>query len=77
MNTTTKTNEAAALIIAKFFTRPDIHQTTLLKDYMVWANDMIMANINEPLKQYYVSGVLTSLVETFKLGQRKDLLDKI
>ena len=30
MNQTTKCNEAAALIIAKFFTRPDIHQTTLL-----------------------------------------------
>jgi hypothetical protein len=44
---------------------------------MKWANDMILENINEPLKQYYVSGVLTSLVETFKLGQRKDLLDKI
>ncbi len=44
---------------------------------MIWANDMILSNINQPLKQYYVSGVLLSLVETFKLGQRKDLLDKI
>ena len=50
MDSTTKTSDSAALIIAKFFTRPDIHKTTLLKDYMVWANDMILVNINEPLK---------------------------
>ncbi len=62
MDSTTKISDSAALIIAKFFTRPDIHQTNLLKDYMIWANDMILSNINQPLKQYYVSGVLLSLV---------------
>eukprot|EP01017_Pseudomicrothorax_dubius_P020822 TRINITY_DN225_c0_g1_i1.p1 TRINITY_DN225_c0_g1~~TRINITY_DN225_c0_g1_i1.p1 ORF type:complete len:1315 (-),score=325.44 TRINITY_DN225_c0_g1_i1:153-4097(-) len=77
LNSTTITREAAALCLAKFFTRPDIQKTTALADYFNWAVSMISRFRTEHLHSFFVTGCYNSLVELFAIGQRQDLLPHI
>lgn len=77
INSPMKTRDAAAIVLSKFFSRPDIQKTDLLKNYLNWAAETIKRLEDDPFSSFFVTGIFSSLVEIFKVGQRNELLDKI
>ena len=66
LKSTTKNRDAAAVVLSKFFTRSDIQKTDLLKQYVLWGADTIQNLKTDPVQQFFVTGIYSSLVEIFK-----------
>lgn len=68
MKSSSKTRESSAIFLANYFSRPDIQKLNLLQDYLAWSLKTIEDIQEDPLKSFYVVGILSSLVEIFKIG---------
>lgn len=73
----TKIREAAALFISKLFTRPDIQQKGLLREYIKYSIDKLSQAKENPADNFLVCGIIYSLHQIFKRVQRKELLPLI
>jgi len=70
LGTMNKTQDAAALLAAKFLTRPEV-QKIYLADFFKWVSQCASpANKSEPIRL----GALKALAAIFKQGKRDDLL---
>lgn len=77
LRSTTKIREAAGVFLASFFSRPDIQKLNLLEDFLIWTSKTIENLKQDPLTAFFITGIFSSLVEIFKIGQRHELLNKI
>ncbi|XP_068671771.1 tubulin-specific chaperone D-like isoform X2 [Montipora foliosa] len=71
---TDKSRDAAALVISKFVTRPDVKKERLA-EYLDWSL-VNMENANEETMKgvLLLTGILTTLALLFKHGKREDLI---
>ena len=74
MDSATKTRDGASIMLAKLITRPDVvksGETSKFLEKLVSEFSEVKDDANNI---YFVTGVMQTLVETFKTGHRDDLL---
>lgn len=74
MDSATKTRDGAAIMLSKLITRPDVvksGETSRFLEKLVSEFSMVK---DDAKNIYFVTGVMQTLVETFKTGHRDDLL---
>ena len=76
LKSSSRMREAAAILLSKFFTRPDIQKLNLLSDFLLWAQKTLAQIKSNPLESFFVTGIMSALVEIFKIGQREELLSQ-
>lgn len=77
LHSLTKMREAAALFLAKLFTRPDIQRQGVLPLYVDFVLTRLQKVGSDPRDNFFICGLYESLCDIFKLVQRSELLPLI
>jgi hypothetical protein len=77
LNSSSKTREASSVFLANFFARPDIQKMQIMKIYIQWSAETILKLKNDTISASAICGIYSSLIEIFKIGQRRELLQVI
>lgn len=77
LRSTTKMREASAVFMANLLGRPDVLKTAILSSYIHYSIQAIEKLFDDMLQASFVAGLYLSLIEIFKIVQRKDLLKQI
>lgn len=62
-----------AVYLSKLFSRSDVLKTTLVLDFLKWSVQTIRELQDNILNTFYITGILETLVEIMKNGQRNEL----
>lgn len=55
------------------FSRPDVLKTPLLGEFVKWSVETVKALQDDVVNGFFVTGILETLVEILKTGQRNEL----
>ena len=77
LNNTGKLRDAAALVLSKLVTRPDLVKKGLLTDTLAWLRDEYTTKLTEFNQVFYLTGLLYAVYCIFKYGHRTELLPQI
>ncbi|KAM3128124.1 hypothetical protein pb186bvf_019770 [Paramecium bursaria] len=72
LRSSTKLRNMGALYLSKLFSRSDVLKTQLLNEFLSWSVKQVQIQDNI-LNTFYVTGILETLVEVLKTGQREEL----
>jgi tubulin-specific chaperone D len=72
LNESAKTRDAAAYLLAKMLTRPDL-ESSYLVSFLQWCRESLGSNPSSFLS----AGIYSALAFIFKHGQRRSMLDKV
>ena len=73
LKSSTRIRNAGALFLSKLFSRPDVLKTPLLGEFVKWSVETIQRLQDDVVNGFFVTGILETLVEILKTGQRNEL----
>ncbi|KAL4496061.1 hypothetical protein ABPG72_015483 [Tetrahymena utriculariae] len=74
LNSSTKLREASSQFLSNFFARTDIQKTSTLYEFIEWAIKTVQQFEKDPFSINLCAGIYSSIVEIFKIGQRREFL---